>query len=144
MTNRDKHSGKCHCGNIHFTFETHIAVPEIIHRCCTCSFCRKQGARYSSDPGGRLDVSISQKENINRYRFGHKTADFIICKICGVMPFITSDIDGNTYAVLNINCLDNVDQIEDGSSDVTYDEEGTEDRLSRRKKRWIGTVKLNT
>lgn len=60
------------------------------------------------------------------------------------MPFITSDIDGNTYAVLNINCLDNVDQIEDGSSDVTYDEEGTEDRLSRRKKRWIGTVKLNT
>lgn len=56
------------------------------------------------------------------------------------MPLITSEIDGNTYAVLNVNCLNNNGQLQDGDQKFSYDAEKTEDRLARRKKRWIGKI----
>ncbi|VAV91328.1 hypothetical protein MNBD_ALPHA02-564, partial [hydrothermal vent metagenome] len=56
MTGKHHHKGQCHCGNIRFTFETTIDVPEMALRRCSCSFCRKQGGRYTSDPNGKLSI----------------------------------------------------------------------------------------
>lgn len=138
------HSGQCHCGNIRFTFETDIGLDNMTTRCCNCSFCQKHGGRYTSDPRGRLLIEISDDDNINRYRFGHQTADFFICRICGALPFVTSDIDGIIYAVLNVNCLDQVDQIIGLVNTVSYEAEVSDNRLTRRKKNWIGTVSFIT
>lgn len=109
-------------------------------RRCDCSFCQKHGCRYTSDPAGKLTVDISQKNQITRYHFGHKTADFILCTNCGALPLITSDIEGKTYAVLNANCLDKIDQLQDKGPENSFGAEVKQDRLTRRQKNWIGTV----
>ncbi|VAV86471.1 hypothetical protein MNBD_ALPHA02-2108 [hydrothermal vent metagenome] len=123
-----------------FTFETTIDVPEMALRRCSCSFCRKQGGRYTSDPNGKLSIEISDADSINRYNFGHKTADFINCTICGGLPFFTSEINGNCFAVINVNCLDKVDQLTENDTLLSSNMETKEHRLARRKKNWIGNV----
>jgi len=135
-----QHTGQCHCGNIHFIFETKNDVPALNLRQCDCHFCQKHASRYTSDPNGTLIVTISNKRTINRYNFGHKTANFIICQTCGVMPLVTSNIEENIYAVLNVNCLDKVNELGDCKHIAYYDTEVKNDRLSRRKKNWISKV----
>jgi len=132
--------GQCHCGNISYQFVTQKKLDQIAVRKCTCSFCSMHGSVYTSDPKGELRYKFKEKSQINKYRFGHQTADFIVCKTCGVLPFVISKIDGNTYAVLNVNTA--VDLIIPTASPahVDYDAEVKMDRLSRRSKNWIGTV----
>ena len=132
--------GHCHCGNISYQFSTQIPTDQIAVRQCGCSFCTMHGGVYTSDPEGELRYHIKDKNQVNRYRFGHQTADFIVCKTCGVMPFVISDIGGNTFAVLNVNtAVDPIIPMESiARSD--FDGEGTEDRVTRRRQNWIGTV----
>ena len=37
--------------------------------------------KSASDPNGRL--LIESNVQLTRYRFGHKTADFLLCPVCG-------------------------------------------------------------
>src|SRR2546422_3634073 len=45
----------------------------------TCSFCRKHGARTTSDPSGRVVITVRHPGQLLRYRFGLETADFLVC-----------------------------------------------------------------
>ena len=58
------------------------------------------------------------------------------------MPVVTSTIDGAVYAVVSVNALDNVrpELLRQGS--VSFDGEGTGDRLARRQRNWIGHVEF--
>lgn len=40
---------------------------------------------------------------VQRYRFGHGTADFVLCRHCGVFAFAVTTIDNRSYAVTNLN-----------------------------------------
>ena len=132
--------GHCHCGNISYHFSTQIPVDQIAVRNCSCSFCTMHGAVYTSDPAGELRYNIKDENQVNRYRFGHQTADFIVCGTCGVMPFVLSDIGGNTFAVLNVNtAVEPVIPVE-SIARMNFDGEVKEDRLTRRSRNWIGTV----
>src|SRR5688500_12152117 len=97
------HTGKCHCGAL--SFEFHSSRP-LAPRACDCSFCRKQGARSVSDTDGRAIIRIAAGQEPLRYRFGKKTADFLICPKCGVYVGAVIDVEGTTYAVLNLNTFD--------------------------------------
>ena len=132
--------GHCHCGNISYQFTTQTPVEQIAVRQCSCIFCTMHNGVYTSDPGGELRYQIQDNSRVNRYRFGHQTADFIICKTCGVLPFVLSDIEGNTYAVLNVKTAVDPVLTTDSITRSNFDGEGTEDRLTRRRKNWIGTV----
>ena len=134
--------GSCHCGDIAFEFDWTRDGPAIPVRACSCSFCLKHGGVYTSDPGGALRVTLATAESAERYRFDTETADFYICRRCGVVPVVTSEIDGAVHAVVNVNTFDNVDPGDFERAVTDFDGEGTGDRLARRARNWTPRVEI--
>ena len=77
-------TGRCHCGNLVVEFDTAIPIAQLQLRADQCSFCRKHGARTTSDPNGRARISVRDPEQVIRYQFGLETADFLVCARCGI------------------------------------------------------------
>lgn len=103
LETRNGIEGSCHCGNIRYTLRTDKSPQDITLRICRCEFCLRHRPRYWSDPEGRLDVSVMTPEYVQRYRFGHGTADFVLCRNCGVFMFAITGVDGGYRAVTNLN-----------------------------------------
>ena len=78
---------------------------------------------------------------VSRYSFGTRTAEFHTCARCGIVPVVTSRIDGHLYAVVSVNAFEDVDQSLLRRAPASFDGEGTESRLARRKRNWIADVK---
>jgi hypothetical protein len=131
-----KIAGRCHCGSISFEFD---APGELAARACSCTFCVKHGGVWTSDPKGSLAATV-REESI--YRFGTGTGDFHVCTRCGAVPFVTSEIDGRVYAVVNVNTFEGLDPKTLPRAPVSFDGESTENRLGRRKQRWIPSVTI--
>src|SRR5438132_12453520 len=102
--------GKCHCGNIAFTLAWEPDPVEIPARACTCTFCVKHGGVWTSKPDGTLEVVVKDPALVSKYVFGTKTEEFHTCARCGVVPVVTSRIDGGLYAVVILNTFDIVAQ----------------------------------
>lgn len=138
--------GSCHCGNIQYEFIHPDFDPnsdaKLPVRRCTCSFCIKHGGIYTSHPKGALNVQIEDESFVHRYQFGTKSAHFYICKRCGIFPFVTSEVEGNTYAVVNVNTFDNVNHDNFIPADTDFEAEDVTDRLGRRTQTWISTVTI--
>ena len=134
--------GKCHCANISFDLDWGGDPAAIPARACTCSFCRKHGGVWTSSPRARLEVRIEDRSHMTRYAFGTRTADFLLCTRCGVVPVVTSRIDGNTYAVVSVNAFEDVDESRLARAPASFDGEGTDTRLERRKRSWIPEVRI--
>lgn len=132
--------GSCHCGNIRFELDWPGEPIEIPARACTCSFCRKHGGVWTACHDGSLVVRIRESDQVSRYAFETKTADFHVCKHCGAVPIVTSRIDGRVYAVVNVNAFDNVEPSLLRFAPVSFDGEDEANRLARRAKNWIAGV----
>ena len=135
-------SGRCHCGNIAFTLDWKPEPTEIPARACTCSFCTKHGGVWTSCPTGSLKVTVKQPSRASSYAFGTKTAQFHVCADCGVVPVVTSRIDDQLYAVVNVNAFEGVDPALLRRTSSTFDGESEVERLSRRKRNWIADVEF--
>ncbi|RUL76008.1 hypothetical protein EKH80_09815 [Dyella choica] len=133
-------TGSCHCGNIAYSLDWAPDPKEIPARACTCTFCTKHGGVWTAYPAGCLKIRVKDPAQVSRYAFGTETADFHICKRCGVVPLVTSSIDGQDYAVVNVNTFENVDASMLQRSSSNLDGENTGDRLARRKRNWIANV----
>lgn len=133
--------GQCHCGNISFTLAWEPSPAEIPARACTCSFCAKHGGVWTSTPSGVLEIAVEDPSLESKYAFGTRTAEFHACARCGVVPVVTSRIDGRLYAVVSVNAFDDVDPSLLRSAPASFDGEATESRLARRKRNWIADVK---
>lgn len=140
-------NGKCHCGNITFEFIRPDFDPasdtDLPVRSCTCSFCIKHGGAYTSHPQGALHARIGDESQVQRYQFGTGTAHFYICKQCGVFPFVTSEIEGNLYAVVNVNTFENVRRDKLIPKPTDFEAEDVGERLERRTRTWIPTVEIH-
>ena len=134
--------GKCHCGNITFSLSWDPDPAEIPARACTCSFCVKHGGVWTSNPDGALEVVVKDANLVSRYTFGTRTAEFHICTRCGVVPFVTSRIDGHLYAVVSVHAFEGIDATRLKQTPASFDGEGEAPRLARRKRNWIANVKL--
>ena len=77
---------------------------------------------------------------ISRYAFGTRTAEFHTCARCGIVPVVTSRIDGHLYAVVSVNAFEGIDQSLLRRASASFDGEGEESRLARRKRNWIANV----
>ena len=132
--------GKCHCGNVGFALTWEPDPGEIPARACTCSFCVKHGNVWTSHPGAALKVVVQDAARVSKYAFGTGTAQFHVCARCGVVPVVTSLIDGRLYAVVNVNAFEGVDPalLRRSSSNVEGEETGS--RLARRRRNWIARV----
>jgi hypothetical protein len=135
-------NGACHCGNISFALEWLPDPTEIPARACGCSFCVKHGGVWTSNPNGSLKIEVKEPSRVSRYMFGTRTAEFHVCSGCGVTPVVTSEIAGRLYAVVNVNTFEGVDAALLRRSSSNFDGEGTDSRLERRARNWIGHVQF--
>lgn len=136
--------GSCHCGNIAYELAWEPDPLEIPARACGCTFCVKHGGVWTSHPKGVLEVKVARPEDVSEYAFGTKTAVFHVCTKCGVVPVVTSEIDDRLYAVVSVNAFNNVDPSLIRRSPASFDGEGVDSRLERRKRNWIGTVRFQS
>ncbi len=142
MPDAKRYEGNCHCGNIRVTFETATPPGEVGVRECGCSFCRKHGSRSISGPGSRVAIRIAEPEAVSRYRFGLKTADFLVCRECGVYAVSLLETEEGAYATLNLNVLDDASLFTGEPKTVSYDGETTEQREARRRRNWSRVVEM--
>lgn len=106
---RTSMAGGCHCGNLRVSFESPSSPTELQLRACACSFCRSHGVRTTVDPRGKLDIQVREAAELSRYRFGLKTADYLICRRCGIYVaavLSSGSSSSGLYAMLNVNVLD--------------------------------------
>ena len=132
--------GKFHCVNISFSLTWEPDPTEIPTRACTCSFCTKHGGVWASNPSGALEVVVKDPSLVSKYSFGTRTAEFHTCARCGIVPVVTSRIDDHLYAVVSVNAFEGVDQSLLRRASTSFDGEGKESRLARRKRNWIANV----
>jgi len=129
-------TGACHCGALHLTFETPTAPDALPLRACGCSFCRKHGVLTTSDPAGTVSFTIDDPDLLQRYRFGTRTTDMLICRNCGIYLAAVTEIDGALYAVINVNALDDRSGFERPPEAIDYEGESAAQRKARRKMKW--------
>ena len=132
--------GKCHCGNISFDLTWEPDPTEIPARVCTCSFCVKHGGVWTSNPRGNLKIAIEDASLVSKYAFGTRTADFHTCARCGVVPVVTSRIEGRLYAVVSVNAFEGIDPSMLRRAPASFDGEGSDSRFARRQRNWIADV----
>ena len=132
-----------HCKNIRYRLISKLPSDRLPTRTCDCSYCLKQNGIYTSDPDGRLEYSVTNRTDLNCYQFGHKTANFYVCKKCGVMSFILSEIEGKVYGIVNLCALGDLKVSTLPHDRRDFEKESLDERASRRKKYWIGNVVEN-
>ena len=128
--------GGCHCGALGFEFQTALHPSSWSIRACQCNFCRSHGGVYTSDPAGAVRLMHQEPQRASRYRFGHKTADFIFCGRCGGYLGAVTNIDGRVLMVINIHSLDPRPIGMPEAQPMSYEGESSNARDSRRAVRW--------
>ena len=127
------YAGGCHCGNLRVRFRPDRTLDELDLRACQCSFCRRHGARTVSDAEGSLELTVLRSQDLTRLRFATRTADFLICRTCGV--YVAAVLVGSDpRATLNVNALDALDLRE--ARPVSYYGESAAERRERRRVCW--------
>lgn len=133
-------SGGCHCGQIRYSFTTQVSCHNLAYRMCSCGYCRRQGAVYTSDPDGRLDIQCMGPVSV--YQFAGKDVEFVSCPVCGVLTYVLYRENDRNYAVLNANTFDTIPA--DRTVTVkNFTDESREAAGRRRKQNWIGHVNLH-
>lgn len=133
---RSGFTGSCHCGNVGFAFETKKSPEQLDVRACDCTFCTRHGGRTTTDPDGSVRFVVRDGGKLNRYRFGLRTADFLICAECGVYTGAVISDGGRSYATLNVNAFDERDAFQSDATSVNYDDETAGERMRRRRTNW--------
>ena len=131
-----EHRGGCHCGNFCVSLNLSPPPAEVRPRACGCSFCRAHNTRTASDPNGSVDIHAADWSLVERYRFGTGTADFLICKRCGIYIGAICETASGTRAVINTNCLDDRAAFTQQPNPIDHDGEAIGDRLARRAANW--------
>jgi hypothetical protein len=132
--------GGCHCGNVAVDFEPSVDPRTLPLRACGCTFCRRHGARTTADPGGRIRIEIADEGGLSRYRWGLATADFLVCKRCGVYVAAVLTEGSRSWATVNTLVFDDQAPFEREAVSVSYEGESAEARVARRKKAWTPIV----
>jgi hypothetical protein len=140
MSDSSVFTGRCHCGNLEARFESRQEPEALFVRRCGCSFCRRHGARYVSDPEGGLRIRVRDPAGLTRYRFGHETADFLVCRECGVFLAAVMTTEGTARAVVNVNTFEDPGALSADPASFDYDAEDEAERLARRAARWTPVV----
>ena len=133
-------AGHCHCGAIRVELEPGKPAGELALRACQCGFCRRHGALTTSDTESRLHIEAAPGA-LNRYRFGARAVDALICDECGVyVASVLQTDDGRLMATLNVAGVD-LEGLSDRTGEpVSYEHETQDERLARCKARWTPAV----
>jgi hypothetical protein len=92
------------------------------------------GARSGGNSGARLQLLLLHEA---RRRVDLESAR------CGIVPVVTSRIDDHLYAVVSVNAFEEVDPSLLRRASASFDGEGEDSRLARRKRSWIANVEFS-
>jgi hypothetical protein len=93
-----------------------------------------------SDPLGSIEILSRDWSRVERYRFASGTADYLICKTCGVYIGAACESGNGLRAVTNVNSLVDRAAFPVASSFPDHDEETTAARQARRRANWTPAV----
>ena len=133
---QEDYAGSCHCGALGFQYHTNIAPDAWSIRACQCSFCRAHDALSTSDTDGHIEFTSSKPEFLQRYRFGLKTADFLLCGRCGVYIGAVIETNSGAFGIINVHVLRETPANLAGPAPISYDDEEVSGRVSRREELW--------
>jgi hypothetical protein len=128
--------GGCHCGAITIAFTIECDPADLEVRACQCAFCCKHASRAVSDPSGSALITVREESAVSRYRFGHRTADYLICRLCGVYVAAVTNDDIDQRAVIIAHALDQAHRFNGAAVPASFDGESGAQRHYRRKARW--------
>jgi hypothetical protein len=133
-------TGQCHCGAIRVEVESDRPPESQVLGACQCSFCRKHNARAFSDPRAHVTLTAVDSKQVQRYAFGLRTAEQIICRRCGVYVAMTLTDAERVWSVVNVDTLDDRALFTRPPEPRDYSAEDREGRIVRRKARWCPTT----
>ena len=129
--------GSCHCGAIQIRFESSKTPQEMRPGRCSCTFCRRHGARTMGDgPTSSVEFRAAP-DTISRYRFGLGITDYLLCAKCGIYVGAVMPDDGRQIGIVNVNALDIRDTFDPAPPLHHYDGEDEAQRRARRRKFWM-------
>ncbi|TDQ47713.1 hypothetical protein EV696_109117 [Permianibacter aggregans] len=134
--------GQCHCGNISLD----IQYPETIHSftagVCRCQFCRMHGAMWLGLPISQLQVQAELASQAHFYDDDLLGVRYLLCRHCGVLTSVFSEIENQTYAMVNAGVVNLPTHIK---TDVFQygPYPNLAGRLQIRKESWLSTVKFS-
>jgi len=136
-----RHSGACHCGNIQIEFQSTRLLGEFQPRSCDCSFCSKHGAIYVSDPKGKLVITVRDRGQLNTYRQGSASAEFLMCAKCGVLAAVVYAEGERLYATVNGKAIENSEALGEEIR-VSPWKLGADEKKGRWKDTWFADVTI--
>jgi hypothetical protein len=130
------YDGACHCGALQYHYDSALPPGQWSVRACRCSFCRLHGALTTSDPAGALVFRAADIGAVQRYRFGARTTDFLICRHCGA--YVGACVTGtrSRFGIINLQTLRPVRNDLPAPVRMDYEDESPDARLARREQRW--------
>jgi hypothetical protein len=134
--------GSCHCGALGFSFQTALPAPSWSVRACGCGFCRAHGALTSSDPAGALVFHVREAAALQQYRFGLRSADFLVCARCGVYLGARIETADGAFGIINTRALAPVPEGLPVAAVADYSSESASERLARRVQRWTPLARV--
>jgi hypothetical protein len=132
--------GGCHCGAIRMTYRSARPAAEHTLRACQCRFCSKHASRAVSDPDGLVQITILDGMKMSPYRFGFATADYIVCRECGVYVAAVMTEGERSWSVTIVNALEDAADFTGPVVPVDFSAEEKEERLARRRAGWTPTI----
>ena len=137
-----EYTGSCYCASIGFRYRTVISPQDWSIRACQCRFCVAHDALSTSDSAGELVFAADVDGDLQLFRFGLRTADFLLCRNCGVYIGAVIDTDAGRFGIINTHALDAIPDNIAAVASIRYDSEDTPGRVERREKRWtpVATV----
>jgi hypothetical protein len=93
-------------------------------------------ALTSSDPAGALNFRAADAAAVQHYRFGARTADFLICRYCGAYLGASVSVNGSRFGLINVRTLRPFPNELPSPVLTNYDDESPAARIERRAARW--------
>ncbi|HJR75010.1 MAG TPA: aldehyde-activating protein [Luteimonas sp.] len=135
--------GSCHCARLTLRYDTD-QTPSATHpRACDCTFCRKHGAAYLSDPAGALSIEEHVAGSRREYRQGSENARFQVCGHCGVLIAVVFEQEGRLFGAVNAKCLDGDPGFAE-TVDVSPQRLSADDKIARWLQAWIPDVAVTS
>jgi hypothetical protein len=101
-----EYTGRCHCGEIKFSFK----INEIREGSrCNCSLCIGRGAIMSANYIPAADFRPSQNlTSLVGYRWNDRVVDALFCRTCGIFPYFGNLEFGFR---VNLGCVEQLDPL---------------------------------
>ena len=132
--------GECHCASIAYVYRTAKPPQLWTLRACQCRFCRAHAVVTTSDPDGTLQFAARDPDALQRYRFGLHTADFLLCRHCGVYVGAMMQSAQGRFGIINVHALCAPPAALSASSPRDYGAENARERSRRRERQWTPVV----